>query len=306
MVLIATRTPDLRRSVLFVAGADLEAQSRALRARPDVLVQDLEDFTPPQLKEAARALSTELFLSARGQNIIPAVRINPLAGIGGLDLEAVVPARPELVFIPMCSDAAQVLTVSAELDRLESLNGIDPGEMEIVPNVETAAGLVNLKEIALASSRVRSCLLAAEDFATDLMAERSRGAMELAYARSRFLLECRAFGIEPIDAPYTFSDIEGCGKESIRSRALGYRSKSAVLAEHIEVIHRVLTPGDDDVTQATRVCRLFEEARLRGEDRVLVDGLWIEPPAYRNAKRLLERATGFAVLATSEESESGK
>ena len=35
------RPPDLRRSLLFVAGADSAAQAEALRARPDVLAQDL-------------------------------------------------------------------------------------------------------------------------------------------------------------------------------------------------------------------------------------------------------------------------
>ena len=46
------RTPDLRRSLLFVAGAEGDAQARALEAYPDVIIQDLEDSTPNQLKEA--------------------------------------------------------------------------------------------------------------------------------------------------------------------------------------------------------------------------------------------------------------
>jgi citrate lyase subunit beta/citryl-CoA lyase len=38
------------------------------------------------------------------------------------------------------------------------------------------------------------------------------------------------------------------------------------------------------------VVQAFEAARERGDDRVLVDGLWIEVPTYRNALRTLERA----------------
>ena len=34
----------------------------------------------------------------------------------------------------------------------------------------------------------------------------------------------------------------------------------------------------------------FEAARARGEDRALVDGVWVEVPTYRNARRLIERA----------------
>jgi len=38
------------------------------------------------------------------------------------------------------------------------------------------------------------------------------------------------------------------------------------------------------------VVEAFEAARKRGDDRVLVDGLWVEVPTYRNAMRILERA----------------
>jgi len=44
------RTPDLRRSLLFVAGADSAAHTHALQSRPDVLAQDLEDLTPPAVE----------------------------------------------------------------------------------------------------------------------------------------------------------------------------------------------------------------------------------------------------------------
>jgi citrate lyase subunit beta/citryl-CoA lyase len=56
------------------------------------------------------------------------------------------------------------------------------------------------------------------------------------------------------------------------------------------VIHRVLTPGVEEVEAARRLVAAFEAARAEGKDRALVDGLWVEPPAYLNAQRLLERA----------------
>jgi citrate lyase subunit beta/citryl-CoA lyase len=287
----AMRDPDLRRSVLFVGGADAAAQAASLDASPDVLVQDLEDFTPAQLKQAARARAAALYADARARGVMPAVRINPLAASGREDLAAVVPGNPDLVFHPKAERGEDIVEVAAELDMLEARLGFPPGGIEIVPNLETALGLLNVAQIAAATLRVRSCLMATEDLAADLIAERTREAEELAFARSRFLLDCRALRIEPIDAPYTFSDAEGCEREARRSRQLGYRSKSAVVPEHVAVIHRILTPSAEDVDFARRVIAAFEAARAKGEARPLVDGLWVEPPAYRNAKRLLERAT---------------
>jgi citrate lyase subunit beta/citryl-CoA lyase len=284
------RAPDLRRSLLFVAGADGAAHTQALQSQPDVLVQDLEDFTPQQSKQAAREMSADLFARARARGIIPAVRVNLLSGLGMIDLAAVVPARPELILLPKAESSRQIVALAQEIERIEAAQGLSVGKIEIVPTAETALGVVNLKEIVQASPRVKSCVLGAEDLAADLVAVRTSQADELAYARSRFLLECRALGIEPIDPPYTYSDIEGCERESHRSRQLGYRSKSAVTAAHINIIHRVFTPSPEEIDHAGRLVAAFEGARAKGQDRALVDGLWIEPPAYLNAQRLLERA----------------
>jgi citrate lyase subunit beta/citryl-CoA lyase len=178
---------------------------------------------------------------ARARGIIPAVRINPLQDEGLADLRAVIAGRPQLVLLPKAASGWQMSALAEELDRLEAAHGIEPGTIEIVPTIETALGVVNLSAIAAGSRRVRSALLGTEDLAADLMAERGRDAEELAYARPRFLLECRALGIEPIDHPYTYADAEGRAAESARARRLGYRSKSAVGADHIAAIHRILT-----------------------------------------------------------------
>lgn len=88
------RAPALRRSFLFVAGADANAHTAALAARLDVLIQDLEDFTPGHLKEAACRQAGALYAEARRTGVIAAVRINSLESRGIEDLTAVIPARP--------------------------------------------------------------------------------------------------------------------------------------------------------------------------------------------------------------------
>jgi citrate lyase subunit beta/citryl-CoA lyase len=92
-------------------------------------------------------------------------------------------------------------------------------------------------------------LLGAEDLANDLCAERGPDALELDYARRRFVLECRAAGIEPVDAPYTFGDVEGAAREARLARRLGYRCKSLVVPEHAkalnEALHRMTKSCDE-------------------------------------------------------------
>ena len=118
--------------------------------------------------------------------------------------------------------------------------------------------------------------------------------MELDHARRRFVLECRAASIEPIDAPYTFSDSEGAVREASYARRLGYRCKALVRPEHAHALNVALTPSADELRRAAAMVDAFEAARGRGEDRAVVDGLWVEVPTYRNARRLIERARRLA------------
>jgi citrate lyase subunit beta / citryl-CoA lyase len=121
----------------------------------------------------------------------------------------------------------------------------------------------------------------------DLGTERSRGGEELAYVRARFLLECRAAGVEAIDCPYTFSDVKGAAADARYARRLGYRMKSLVDPAHAQAINKALTP---DLARAKKIVAAFEKARSQGKDRAKVDGALIEVPIYAAAKRLLERS----------------
>jgi len=283
-------SPDLRLTWLFGAGADPAVHRAMTASGADVLIQDLEDFTPPPLRPQARAAAHELYARWHEAGALACVRINALDAEGSTDLEAVMPARPDIVAYPKACTADEIRALDDAIGRLEMRLGFAPGSTEILPVCETALGVVNVRELAGASRRVRCALLGAEDLAADLCAERGPDAVELDYARRRFLLECRAAAIEPIDAPYTFADADGAAREARYARRLGYRSKSLVRPDHAAVIAAALRPGDDDVALARRVTAEFEAARARGEERVLVQGLWIEVPTYLNARRLLERA----------------
>jgi citrate lyase subunit beta/citryl-CoA lyase len=200
------------------------------------------------------------------------------------------PARPDVIAYPMTASSQQMHALHTALTHWERSLDLDLGTTEILPVCETALGVVDVRAIAGGSLRIQSALLGAEDLAADLCAERQPDATELDHARRRFILECRAASIEPIDAPYTFSDTEGAVQEARYARRLGYRSKALVRPEHAQPLNEVLTPSDEEVRRAAAIIDGFEAARARGEDRALVDGLWVEVPTYRNARRLVDRS----------------
>ena len=278
------------RSWLFVDGADEAALAAAPHSAGDVLIQELEDFTPPPERPRARAIGPGVLAAWRAAGRISAVRVNPLEGDGVADLDGVMPGAPQVVLLPKCETPAQVLALDAAITAHESRLGLAAGSTALVPNVETARGLLATFAIATASPRVVGCLVASEDMAADLGAERSPEGHELDHVRARFHVECTAAGVLSIDCPYTFSDDAGCEADTLAARRLGYRAKSTVVAAHAAVINGVLTPSPAAVAHARRIVETFEAARARGEGRIELDGAQLEVPIYLNARRLLDRA----------------
>lgn len=293
----AVRTPvEARRSWFFVEGANEEALRTAVASGADVLIQELEDFTPPERRAHARSLSPDIIAEWKAAGVVAAVRVNPLDGDGHDDLEAVMRGAPDAVLLPKANDAAEIRALDDAVTELERRYRLAEGSTELVPNVELARGLLNTFAICTASPRVSACVVASEDMAADLGAERSRDGGELDYVRARFHLECVAAGVMSIDRPYTWTDSGGVEADSRAARCLGYRAKSAVHAAHASIINRVLTPTAEEIAQAKRVVAAFETAREAGSGRVEVDGSLVEVPIYLNARRLLERAAILKIV----------
>jgi citrate lyase subunit beta / citryl-CoA lyase len=268
----------MRRSWLFVPGADAKAHETAARCGADVIILELENFTPPELRPKARALAAKAFDLWRKAGAAAAVRVNPLESDGPRDLQAVLPARPDLVLMSKVDGA----------DKVRALEQATGSGFELVPNVESALGLRNTYEIAKASRRVSALLVASEDMVADLGTARSRSGEELAYVRARFLVECRAAGVEAIDCPYTFSDARGAIADARYAKKLGYRMKSLVDPSHARPINGVLSPSAAELRKAKRIVAAFDKARAAGVERARVDGALIEVPVYAAARRLLD------------------
>ena len=293
------RPAQLCRSWLFLEGANEAALQRAAGCGADVLIQELEDFTPPPLRPKARALASDLYASWRAAGAVAAVRVNPLEQDGMEDLAAVMRGRPDIVALPKVAGPHQVARLEQEVSRFERDYGIPEGSTALLPNIELARGLVQTGAIATVSRRTIGCLLASEDLAADLGAERGRDGVELAYCRQRFIVECRAADVVAVDCPYTFSDTEGVERETRWARRLGYVAKSLVDPAHAAIVNGVLTPGEDELRRAREIVAAFEAARERGGGRVELDGALVEMPAYSNARRLIARAEALRQWARS-------
>ena len=166
------RPAHLCRSWLFLEGANEAVLARAPESGADVLIQELEDFTPPDLRPAARALAADLYAAWRAAGGMVAVRINPLEQDGMDDLAAVMRGAPDIVALPKVAEPHHVVRLDEAVTRFERDYRIPEGSTALLPNIEFARGLVQTGIIAKASRRTSACLMASEDMAADLGAER--------------------------------------------------------------------------------------------------------------------------------------
>jgi len=285
------RPTSLCRSWLFVPGADPDAHKAALDSGADAILIEFEDFTPPERRTEARGHLAGVFAAAKARNIVIGARINPLETPDGpQDLAAVMAAGPDIVAMPKVVNGSQVKALGC------AVTGLGGEDVELLPNVESALGLLNTLEIIASEPRVTACLVASEDMAADLGAERGPDGLELAYVRQSFLVQCVASGVLAIDCPYTWSDVAGVRRDTDYARRLGYRAKSIISPAHVAAVNASLTPGDDAVSQALVVIEAFEKARKAGHAGVIVAGVFVEMPIYMNAKRLIERAQALKLV----------
>ncbi|MBZ0217317.1 MAG: hypothetical protein K8F25_12235, partial [Fimbriimonadaceae bacterium] len=139
----AMRPTALCRSWLFLPGAQRDVLLAGSDSVADVLIQELEDFTPLSERPHAHAIAYDVLSAWKAAGKVSAIRVNPLDDGGLLDLEAIMPARPCIVALPKVRDAEQIRELDHYISKYERTFGIEKGSTQILPNIEYARGVVN-------------------------------------------------------------------------------------------------------------------------------------------------------------------
>ncbi|MGU9979090.1 aldolase/citrate lyase family protein [Phreatobacter sp. HK31-P] len=111
------RPAPLRRSWLFLPGAARQRLLAAGSLGADVLIQELEDFTPPDMRPEARRLSPEVFAAWRQAGWLAAARINPLETCGRDDLAGAMQGAPDIVMMSKVASPDQVAALDESHHR---------------------------------------------------------------------------------------------------------------------------------------------------------------------------------------------
>jgi citrate lyase subunit beta/citryl-CoA lyase len=294
---------QLRRTMLYVPGNNAGMIRDAGIYRSDCIMFDLEDSVSVYEKDSARFLVFQALTSLEypGKELV--VRINdPHSRIGRDDIEAMVRIGKVIIRLPKTESARDVLDCEDLIAGAEKKYGRLAGSTGMMAAIESAAGVLNAKEIALSSKRLTGIALGAEDYVTDLRTSRSPEGIELLFGRSMVLLAARTAGIDAIDTVYSdVNNEEGLRKETALIRQLGFDGKSVINPRQIKIVHEIFTPSEKEIKNALAVIGAIREANTRGSGVIALNGKMIDKPVVTRAERVLDLARAAGVRFEEDE-----
>lgn len=290
-------TPRPRRSVLYMPGGNLRALQKAKELPADVLILDLEDSVAPDGKNAARAqVADAVKAGGYGQREL-VIRINALdTPWGAGDLESAAAAAPNAVLLPKVSSASDIERASDALRRAGAPDGTRLWVM-----METPAAILKAGDIAavagLAGSRLSCLVMGLNDLFRETRAQVSPDRTSALYWLSACVTAARTYGLDILDGVYNnFRDADGCRRECLHGRMLGFDGKTLIHPDQIAIANEVFSPGEEEVSAARKIVAAFALPENEGKGVINLDGRMVELLHAEMAKRTVAVADAIAAM----------
>ncbi len=287
----------LRRTMMFVPGANPAMLRDAPLYGADSIMFDLEDAVSLKEKDTARMLVHQALKTVDYSSVETVVRINALEAGGDQDIEAVVVAGVNVVRLPKTERAQDIVDVAEVITAVEEKYGIEVGTTKMMAAVESAEGVMNAREIAQASDRLIGIALGAEDYVTNMKTKRHPDGQELFFARSMILHAARIAGIAAIDTVYSdVENTEGFQTEVRLIKQLGFDGKSVINPRQIPLVNEIYQPTAKEIQNAKEVIWGIREAEAKGLGVISVNGKMVDKPIVERAERVIALAKAAKLI----------
>jgi malyl-CoA/(S)-citramalyl-CoA lyase len=294
----------------------LVARLGSMAASADIVLGNLEDAIPADRKEAARA---GLVSAARSTDLggTPLwARVNSLESPWVLDdlvtLVTEVGDVLDVVMVPKVEGPWDIHYVDRLLAQLEARASLSRPVL-IHAILETAQGVANVEEIALASPRMQGMSLGPADLAASRRmkttrvggghpgygvlgdpGEAARGWFQQDlwhYTIGRMVDACAAAGIFPFYGPFgDIKDLEGCEAQFRAAYLMGCVGAWSLHPAQIEVAKKVFSPDAEEVAFARRVLEAIPDGRGVG----MIDGKMQDDATWKQSRVMVDLAEMLA------------
>lgn len=294
-----------RRSLLSVPATSPVMIGKALASEADAVMIDLEDAVAPNEKAEARGNVVQGLKESSSREKVVLYRVNALdTPFFYRDLIEVVEEAGDAldaVIVPKVNRLEDLYVVDTLLSQIEAAVGLE-SKVKIEAQIESAAGLANVDEIANASDRLEALHFGPGDYAASVgMPLMSIGTMDewdrsypghrFHYAMHRIVVAASAAGVLALDGPLAdYSDEEGLKESCTVARSLGFDGKWCIHPAQIGPVNKAFSPTKEEIEWAQKVADAYEEANASGSGSISVEGQMVDAASIRMARRVLDLA----------------
>jgi citrate lyase subunit beta/citryl-CoA lyase len=271
----------IRRSNLLVDASDAAAVDNAWRHDADAVTLDLGAL-PDKGKALARTRVKDAITRCGSAGAEVFVRVNEPTLTA--DLEAAVWPGLTGIMLPRAESAADVADAAEIVTALERERHIDVGSLQLIVQLESAAGVWNIRSVLTASPRISQAGLDEARLAASLGFEPSRDLDPFVYARGRVAVEATAAKVGAVGMAYPLSVFaEAAPEADVHALATKARNSGmkGVLCPHprwVAPVNAAFTPTAALVEWNRRVREAFAAGVAAGTAAVPLDGRMIDVP----------------------------
>ena len=286
-----------RRALLYMPGDSHPKIQKGITLGVDSICMDMEDGTAHNRKEKARETIAAALQELDFGDAEKLIRINGFGtGLEADDLAATLKYQPEGVVIPKVESLEQIAWLSDQIEAMELSKGWPLNQIRILAGVESTKGIINLKEIAT-HPRLDALIFGAEDYAASIGATRTRGGLEILYARSKIVLHAAANELQAIDIVFVnYKDSVNLKIESLQGAQMGFTGKQIIHPNQVGPVQEAFSPSDAAIEYAQRLLEAFEAAEAEGAGAIAFEGKMIDMPLVISARSVIERARAAGKL----------
>lgn len=280
-----------RRALLYMPGDSRPKIEKAISLGVDCICMDMEDGTAENRKERAREVIAKALQELDFGNAEKLIRINGVGtGLEKADLAETLIHHPDGVVIPKAESLEQIQWLSEQIEAMELSQGWELNQIRILAVIESAQGIINLKEIA-SHPRLDALIFGAEDYAASVGATRTRGGFEILYARSKIVLHAATNELQAIDVVFVnFKDAVNLKIDALQGVQMGFTGKQIIHPNQVASVQEAFSPSDKEIDYAERLLDAFEIAEAEGTGAIAFEGKMIDMPLVKSARQVIERA----------------
>ena len=280
------------RSYLFAPGNHERRVEKALGLGADVVILDLEDAVAISEKKSTRELINKTLEQPRNCAVFVRVNAYDTEFCYG-DICSIVSENLDGIVLPKLESLEDLRSIDWLLGNLEQERGLPNGSIDLMPIIETAVGLVNIREIARADTRVKRLAFGGGDYTRDLGMEWTLKEDELLPVRSEMVLASRFGKLEPpVDTVFIHIKEHDAFRSSCSNiLGLGFQGKMCIHPDQVPVTNETFTPDPEEVKWSQRVIDEFAKAEKAGIASIQVDGYFVDYPIVEKAQRTVDIVT---------------